>query len=55
VVATLGLTSGLLTPDLFSTILVAVIGTTIAAPYLLAGSVPKAIAEEDVAQASGSA
>ncbi len=54
VVATLGLTTGLLTTDLFSTVLVAVIGTTIAAPYLLAVSVPRAIAEEEAAKASGS-
>jgi Na+:H+ antiporter len=46
VVATLGLTTGLLTSDLFSAVLVAVLATTIAAPYLLAVSVPRAIAEE---------
>ncbi len=46
VVATLGLTTGLLTSDLFSAILVAVIATTIVAPYLLAVSVPRAIAGE---------
>ncbi len=46
VVATLGLTTGLLTSDLFSAILVAVIATTVVAPYLLAVSVPRAIAGE---------
>ena len=45
VVATLGLVAGLLTQSLFSAILVAVIVTTIAAPYLLAFTVPRAIAE----------
>jgi Kef-type K+ transport system membrane component KefB len=45
VVATLGLAAGLLTADLFSAILVAVLGTTVAAPYLLGASVPRAIAE----------
>jgi Kef-type K+ transport system membrane component KefB len=45
VVATLGLASGLLSQDLFSAILVAVLATTVAAPYLLGASVPRAIAE----------
>ncbi len=45
VVATLGLLAGLLSQGLFSAILVAVIVTTIAAPYLLAFTVPRAIAE----------
>ncbi|OGO56972.1 MAG: hypothetical protein A2Z32_13390, partial [Chloroflexi bacterium RBG_16_69_14] len=45
VVATLGLASGLLSPDLFGAILVAVLATTVAAPYLLGASVPRAIAE----------
>lgn len=45
VVATLGLASGLLTQDLFSTILVAVLATTVAAPYLLTVTVPRAIGE----------
>jgi hypothetical protein len=46
VVATLGLTAGLLSVDLFSAILVAVLGTTVAAPYLLGLSVPRAIAAQ---------
>ena len=46
VVANLGLATGLLTGSLFSAVLVAVIATTIVAPYLLAFSIPRAIAEE---------
>jgi Kef-type K+ transport system membrane component KefB len=45
VVANLGLTAGLLNPTLFSTVLVAVVLTTVAAPYLLAVTVPRAAAE----------
>jgi Kef-type K+ transport system membrane component KefB len=45
VVANLGLTAGLLSPTMFSTVLVAVVLTTIAAPYLLAVAVPRAAAE----------
>lgn len=45
VVANLGLTAGLLSPTMFSTVLVAVVLTTIAAPYLLAVTVPRAAAE----------
>jgi Kef-type K+ transport system membrane component KefB len=45
VVATLGLAAGLLDQDLFSAILVAVLGTTVAAPYLLGMVVPRAISE----------
>jgi Kef-type K+ transport system membrane component KefB len=51
VVANLGLAAGLLGPALFSTVLVAVILTTIAAPYLLAITVPRAAAE--VARGAG--
>jgi Kef-type K+ transport system membrane component KefB len=47
VVANLGLATGLLTGSLFSAVLVAVIATTIVAPYLLAFSIPRAIAEEE--------
>ena len=47
VVATLGLTSGLLAADTFSAVLVVVLATTVAAPYLLAIGVPRAIAESD--------
>jgi Na+:H+ antiporter len=46
VVADLGLASGLLSPTAFSAVLVAVIGTTIVAPYLLAFAIPRAIREE---------
>ena len=46
VVANLGLASGLLSPTSFSAVLVAVIGTTIVAPYLLAFAIPRAITEE---------
>jgi Kef-type K+ transport system membrane component KefB len=46
VVANLGLSSGLLSPTSFSAVLVAVIGTTIVAPYLLAFAIPHAIREE---------
>lgn len=45
VVANLGLVAGLLSPDLFGAVLVAVVVTTIAAPYLLAATVPRASAE----------
>ena len=46
VVATLGLATGLLSGELFSAVLVAVLATTVAAPYLLAVSVPRAIEGE---------
>ncbi len=46
VVANLGLGLGLLAPDLFSAVLVAVVLTTVAAPILLAWAVPRALAEE---------
>ena len=49
VVANLGLASGLLSPTAFSAVLVAVIGTTVVAPYLLAFAIPRAI-EEDAAR-----
>ena len=59
VVANLGLTAGLLSPTLFSTVLVAVVLTTVAAPYLLAVTVPRAAAEAatagDAAAASDAA
>ena len=44
VVAGLGLSLGLLTADLFSEVLAAVVLTTIVAPYLLRISIPRAIA-----------
>jgi Kef-type K+ transport system membrane component KefB len=49
VVATLALTTGVVDDDLFAIILVAVVLTTVAAPYLLAWSVPKANAEAEAA------
>jgi Kef-type K+ transport system membrane component KefB len=45
VVANLGLVAGLLEPGIFSAVLVAVVLTTVVAPYLLAYSVPRADAE----------
>jgi Kef-type K+ transport system membrane component KefB len=45
VVANLGLATGLLSPGVFSAVLVAVVLTTVIAPYLLAYSVPRADAE----------
>ncbi len=44
VVANLGLAGGLLSPGLFSAVLVAVVLTTVVAPYLLAWSIPRAAA-----------
>lgn len=45
VVANLGLAAGLLTSGLFSAVIIAVVLTTIIAPYLLAWSIPRATAE----------
>jgi Kef-type K+ transport system membrane component KefB len=45
VVATLGLGAGILDDDLFAAVMVAVIVTTVVAPYLLAWVVPRAEAE----------
>jgi len=50
VVATLGLASGLLDAGLFSAVLVAVLVTTIATPYLLGFSIPRAVAHEEGGQ-----
>jgi Kef-type K+ transport system membrane component KefB len=47
VVVTLGLGLGLLTPSLFSAVLVAVILTTVAAPLLLNLVIPRAAAEAE--------
>jgi Kef-type K+ transport system membrane component KefB len=47
VVVTLGLGLGLLTPDLFSAILVAVVLTTVAAPIMLNVVIPRAAAETE--------
>jgi Na+:H+ antiporter len=52
VVANLALVTGVVKGDLFSAMLVAVVITTIAAPYLLAWSVPKA--RDEAARAEGS-
>ena len=49
VVVTLGLSLGLLTPSLFSAVLVAVILTTVAAPLLLNLVIPRAAAEAETA------
>jgi len=51
VVANLGLAAGLLTTTTFSAVLVAVIGTTIVAPYLLAFAIPRATLEAEAAEA----
>jgi Kef-type K+ transport system membrane component KefB len=51
VVANLGLAAGLLTTTTFSAVLVAVIGTTIVAPYLLAFAIPRATLEADAKEA----
>jgi Kef-type K+ transport system membrane component KefB len=52
VVANLGLAAGLLTTTTFSAVLVAVIGTTIVAPYLLAFAIPRATREADAAESA---
>jgi Na+:H+ antiporter len=51
VVANLGLAAGLLTTTTFSAVLVAVIGTTIVAPYLLAFAIPRATLEANATEA----
>jgi Kef-type K+ transport system membrane component KefB len=45
VAATLGLSSGLLTGDLYSAVIVAVILTTVVAPLFLGWAIPRALAE----------
>jgi Kef-type K+ transport system membrane component KefB len=45
VVANLGLTAGLLSAPLFSAVLLAVVLTTVIAPYLLAVTIPRAVAD----------
>jgi Kef-type K+ transport system membrane component KefB len=47
VVANLGLAAGLLSAGLFNAVIVAVILTTVVAPYVLAWSIPRAVAEAD--------
>jgi Kef-type K+ transport system membrane component KefB len=49
VVVTLGVGLGLLTPDLFSVVLVAVVLTTVAAPLMLNVVIPRAAAETEAA------
>jgi Kef-type K+ transport system membrane component KefB len=51
VVVTLGVGLGLLTPDLFSVVLVAVVLTTVAAPLMLNLVIPRAAAETEPAAA----
>lgn len=46
VVANLGLAAGLMSTDVFAAVLLAVVATTLVAPYLLAWAVPRAVAEE---------
>ena len=55
VVVTLGLGLGLLTQDLFSAVLVAVVLTTVAAPIMLNLVIPRAMAEMDAAASRGAA
>jgi Kef-type K+ transport system membrane component KefB len=57
VVANLGLAAGLLSAGVFGAVVVAVVLTTVIAPYLLAWAIPRAIAEdaETVAPATGGA
>jgi Kef-type K+ transport system membrane component KefB len=50
VVANLGLAAGLLNGGVFSALLVAVVLTTVVAPYLLAWSIPRAVEERAAAQ-----
>lgn len=51
VVANLGLVAGLLSEGLFSAVLVAVVLTTMIAPYLLAWAIPRAVAESEASDA----
>ncbi len=53
VVANLALAAGVVSGDLFAAMLVAVVLTTVAAPYLLAWSVPRAEAETAARRAAG--
>jgi len=55
VVVTLGVGLGLLTPDLFSVVLVAVVLTTVAAPLMLNVVIPRAAAETEAAEAPSAA
>ena len=50
VVVTLGLSLGLLSPELFSAVLVAVVLTTVVAPIMLNVVIPRAAAESDAAK-----
>jgi Kef-type K+ transport system membrane component KefB len=51
VVVTLGLGLGLLTQDLFSAVLIAVVLTTVAAPIMLNAVIPRAAEEADASTA----
>jgi len=55
VVANLGLAAGLLSSGLFSAVIIAVVLTTIIAPYLLAWSIPRARAEGEAGAAADGA
>jgi Kef-type K+ transport system membrane component KefB len=55
VVANLGLVAGLLSEGLFSAVLVAVVLTTMIAPYLLAWAIPRAVAESEATDAGQTA
>jgi Kef-type K+ transport system membrane component KefB len=46
VVANLGLAAGLLSAGVFGAVVVAVVLTTIIAPYLLAWAIPRAVTED---------
>jgi len=50
VIANLGLTAGLLGAGTFGAVLVAVVLTTVVAPYLLTWAVPRALEERRTAQ-----
>jgi Kef-type K+ transport system membrane component KefB len=49
VVANLALVAGVVSDALFAVILVAVVLTTVVAPYLLSWAIPRAIAEDVIA------
>ncbi len=53
VVANLGLAAGLLSSGLFSAVIIAVVLTTVIAPYLLAWSIPRALREDGDSSGAG--
>jgi Kef-type K+ transport system membrane component KefB len=55
VVANLGLAAGLLSPGIFGAVIVAVVLTTVAAPYLLDYAIPRAKAESDRVEGAAAA